>query len=69
MAPPPVFATRRGREDDKDDPGGGVLDPGVGLSADLVMLPVGLAFDARNVLFTETALNVAGFLATEADCP
>lgn len=61
---------RRGRDDDNAlDPGGGVLEPVAGLSTGLDAAPLGLAFDARNVLFTDTALNVAGFLADEADRP
>jgi hypothetical protein len=61
---------RRGRDADKElDPGGGVFEPAAGLSTGLAAVPLGLPFDAKNVLFTETALNVAGFLAEEAVRP
>lgn len=68
--PAPAFATNRGRDADKVvDPGGGVLEPVAGLSLVLETVLLGLAFDARNVLLTETALNVAGFLAEDAVRP
>lgn len=63
-APLPVFATSRGRETESvADPGGGVLVPVVGFSPALETVLPGAALAAKNVLFTETALNVAGFLA------
>lgn len=70
LAPPPVFAMRRGRVDDKEDiPGGGVLEPGTDFSIGFGAPPLGLAFDARKVLLTETALKVVGFFAEDADRP
>lgn len=63
LTPGPVFATRRGREaESDDDPEGGVLEPCTGLST---ALEPGAALEAKKVLFTETALKVAGFLAEE----
>lgn len=65
-APLPVFATRRGRDTDRvADPVGGVLEPGVCLSVGFDEAVLAAAFDARNVLLTETDLKVAGFLAEE----
>lgn len=70
LVPVPVLAIRRGRDDDKElDPGGGVFEPVAGLSTGLAATPLALLFEARNVLFTDTALKVAGFLADEADRP
>lgn len=70
LVPVPVLATRRGRDDDNAlDPGGGVFEPVAGLSIGLAATPLGLPFEARNVLFTDTALKVAGFLTVEADRP
>lgn len=66
LEPLPVLATNRGRDtDNAAEFGGGVLEPAVGLSLVLEKAPVGFAFDARNVLLTETALKVAGFLTAE----
>lgn len=70
LAPPPIFAISRGREDGRaDDPGGGVFEPGTGFSIGFRASPPGTAFDARKVLLTETALKVAGFFVVDADLP
>lgn len=66
FVPLPVFATRRGREADNErEPGGGVFDPPLGFSFVLVAAAGAFPLAARNVLLTETALNVAGFLTDE----
>lgn len=65
----PVFAIRRGLEEDKvADVVGGVLEPAGCFSAALVAALLAVAFAARNVLLTETALK-AGFLAVEPARP
>jgi hypothetical protein len=64
----PVFAISRGFDASADDPGGGVPVPTRGLSLGLAVALDGLALDARKVLLTDTALNVAGFF-TDADRP
>lgn len=59
--PLPDFATKRGRDMDKvAEPVGGVLEPAAGLSL-VLDETFGFALEARKVLLTETALNVAGF--------
>jgi hypothetical protein len=68
--PLPVLATRRGREESVAEPdGGGVLEPPLDLSTTLLVELGGFAFEARKVLLTDTALNVAGFLTEEAVRP
>lgn len=65
-APVPVFATSRGRDMDKAaEPVGGVLEPAAGLSLVFEARPEELDLAAKKVLFTETALNVGGFLVGE----
>lgn len=64
----PVFAIRRGFDAvSEDDPGGGVPVPARGLSVGFAVPLEGDALDARNVLLTETALKVAGFLTDDAE--
>jgi hypothetical protein len=66
LAPLPVLATKRGRDADNEaEPVGGVLEPGAGLSLSFDEAVVAFALAARKVLFTDTALNVAGFFAVE----
>jgi hypothetical protein len=63
--PLPDFATNRGRDTDRvAEPVGGVLEPAAGLSL-VLDETLGFALEARNVLLTETALKVVGFLAEE----
>lgn len=70
LVPLAVLATSLGREVDRAfEPGGGVLEPDVGLSMALVTVLLGMVFEARKVLFTETALKVAGFLVEELARP
>lgn len=61
----PDLATSRGFDATNEaEPGGGV--PVLGFSAGLLAELGAAALEARNVLLTETALKVAGFLANEA---
>ena len=70
LIPLPAFATSRGLEAERAVvPGGGVLELVGGLSPGFGVVLLGLPLDARNVLFTETALNVAGFFAEDPDRP
>lgn len=66
--PLPVLAMRRGRFEAAADWGGWALGvPGAAglLSPGFEAVAPGPAFEARNVLLTDTALNVAGFLTVD----
>lgn len=65
-APTPALATSLGLDaDNADDLGGGVLEPPEGRSVVFEAILELFALAAKNVLLTETALNVDGFLAAE----
>lgn len=66
LLPLPVLAIKRGRDSDNvEEPGGGVPELPVGRSTVLAAALELFALAARKVLLTETALNVAGFLAAD----
>lgn len=66
LVPLPVLATSRGREAvNAAAPGGGVLEPDRGFSLVFELALAAFPLAARKVLFTETALNVVGFLTED----